>query len=148
MADEIVERNEDAPEPESAALEAQAEPDDLGEGVEVAAGTATDKEDDRRDAVPRVRPRRRRKVSFLSQHKIRYVDYKDVAVLKRFINDEGKILGRRHTGTTAKEQRMVARAIRRAREMALLPFVALDSGGGRGRSRSPYDPGLDRGQGD
>ncbi|MER3465691.1 MAG: 30S ribosomal protein S18, partial [Armatimonadota bacterium] len=61
---------------------------------------------------------------------MRQVDYKDVAVLKRFINDEGKILGRRHTGATAKEQRMIARAIRRAREMALLPFVALDSSGG------------------
>ncbi|MER3413862.1 MAG: 30S ribosomal protein S18 [Armatimonadota bacterium] len=108
--------------------------------------TPADKEDDRRDASPgRARPRRRRRVSFLSQNKIRQVDYKDVAVLKRFINDEGKILGRRHTGATAKEQRMIARAIRRAREMALLPFVALDSsGGGRGRPRSPYDPGLDR----
>ncbi|GIV02296.1 MAG: 30S ribosomal protein S18 [Armatimonadetes bacterium] len=115
---------------------------------DVAASSAPvdDEEDksseDKREAIAsRTRQRRRRKMSFLSQNKIRVVDYKDVALLKRFINDEGKILSRRQTGCTAKEQRMVARAIRRAREMALLPFVALDSsGGGRGsRSRSPYD---------
>lgn len=146
MADETVELNEDAAEAEGRAEEAEVTADDL---VEAVADKAVPKEDDRRDpSLGRARPRRRRKVSFLSQNKIRQIDYKDVAVLKRFINEEGKILGRRHTGTTAKEQRMIARAIRRAREMALLPFVALDSGGNRGRTRSPYDPGLDRSQGD
>lgn len=145
MADETVEFNEGAAETEDRAEEAEAASDELVE----ATAEAVPKEDDRRDpSLGRARPRRRRKVSFLSQNKIRLVDYKDVAVLKRFINEEGKILGRRHTGTTAKEQRMIARAIRRAREIALLPFVALDSGGSRPRTRSPYDPGLDRSQGD
>lgn len=146
MADETVELNEGAAEVEGRAEGAEAPSDDL---VEAAAGVVPKDEDRRDPSLGRARPRRRRKVSFLSQNKIRQIDYKDIAVLKRFINEEGKILGRRHTGTTAKEQRMIARAIRRAREMALLPFVALDSGGGnRGRTRSPYDPGLDRSQGD
>lgn len=140
MADETIDTFQ-ADAPGEPMVEADAEPTATARRSPVA-----EKEDDRRDTSSgRPRPRRRRKVSFLSQNKIRQVDYKDVAVLKRFINEEGKILGRRHTGTTAKEQRMIARAIRRAREMALLPFVALDSGGGsRGRTRSPYDPGLDR----
>lgn len=67
--------------------------------------------------------KRRRKVSYLTINKIESVDYKDVNVLRRFINDRGKILPSRQSGNTAKQQRMVARAIRRARELALLPFV-------------------------
>ncbi len=70
--------------------------------------------------------RRRRKASFLTLNKIETVDYKDVALLKRFINDRGKILPSRQTGCTAKQQRMVSTAIKRAREMALLPFVVAD----------------------
>jgi small subunit ribosomal protein S18 len=82
----------------------------------------------------RGRGRRRRKVSYLTINKIATVDYKDSALLRRFINDQGKILPPRQTGTTAKEQRMVSNAIKRAREMALMPFVALDtSTGERGR---------------
>lgn len=69
---------------------------------------------------------RKRKVSFLTTNKIDYVDYKDVAVLRRFLTDRGKILSSRQTGNTAKQQRMIARAIKRAREMALLPFVVTD----------------------
>lgn len=74
----------------------------------------------------RARPKRRRKVSVLTQNKIESVDYKDVGLLKRFVNEQGKILNARQTGNTAKQQRMVSRAIRRAREMALMPFVALE----------------------
>lgn len=74
----------------------------------------------------RARARRRRKASFLTLNKIETVDYKDVALLKRFINDRGKILPSRQTGCTAKQQRMVSTAIKRAREMALLPFVVAD----------------------
>jgi small subunit ribosomal protein S18 len=69
------------------------------------------------------RTKRRRKVSYLTINKIETVDYKDVAILRRFINDRGKMLPARQSGNTAKQQRMVARAIRRARELALLPFV-------------------------
>lgn len=74
----------------------------------------------------RARTRRRRKVSYLTTNRIDTVDYKDVTVLKRFINEHGKILPSRQTGNTAKQQRMIARAIKRAREMALLPFVVRD----------------------
>lgn len=53
-----------------------------------------------------------------------YVDWKDVDYLKRFIPERGKIMPRRISGVTAKDQRRIARAIKRARTMALLPFVA------------------------
>ncbi|HXH61502.1 MAG TPA: 30S ribosomal protein S18 [Fimbriimonadaceae bacterium] len=73
---------------------------------------------------PRIRRRGRSKVSYLTLNKIETVDYKDIATLKRFLTERGKILPRRQTGNTAKQQRMISRAIKRAREMALLPFVA------------------------
>lgn len=69
------------------------------------------------------RGKKRRKVSYLTLNKIEMVDYKDTTILRRFINDRGKMLPSRQTGNTAKQQRMIARAIRRARELALLPFV-------------------------
>lgn len=55
--------------------------------------------------------------------KAEYIDYKDVKTLQRFITDRGKIMPRRMTGTSAKFQRMVTRAIKRARHLALLPYV-------------------------
>lgn len=55
---------------------------------------------------------------------LEYIDYKDTDTLLRFMNDQGKILPRRVTGTSAKFQRQLTRAIKRARHMALLPFVA------------------------
>ena len=70
--------------------------------------------------------RRRRKVDFIAANHIDYVDYKDVDLLKHFISERGKILPRRLTGTSAKNQRKVAKAIKRARIMGLLPFVAED----------------------
>lgn len=70
--------------------------------------------------------RRRRKVDYIAANHIEYVDYKDVDLLKRFISDKGRILPRRVTGTSAKNQRKVAQAIKRARIMGLLPFVAED----------------------
>ncbi|APP10453.1 30S ribosomal protein S18 [Lactobacillus delbrueckii] len=69
---------------------------------------------------------RRRKVDFIAVNHIDYVDYKDVDLLKHFISERGKILPRRVTGTSAKNQRKVAKAIKRARIMGLLPFVAED----------------------
>lgn len=53
-----------------------------------------------------------------------YVDWKDVDFLKQFIPERGKIMPRRISGITAKDQRRIARAIKRARTMALLPFVS------------------------
>ncbi len=54
---------------------------------------------------------------------IKYVDYKNPEFLKKFLNEQGKILPRRLTGTSLKYQRKVARAIKRARHLALLPYV-------------------------
>ena len=70
--------------------------------------------------------RRRRKVDFIAANHIDYIDYKDVDLLKRFISERGKILPRRVTGTSAKNQRKLTVAIKRARVMGLLPFVADD----------------------
>lgn len=86
------------------------------------------------------RGKRRRKVSYLTVNKITTVDYKDVAVLKRFINDRGKMLPTRQTGNTAKQQRMISNAIRRARELALLPFVVTEMAPER-RERDSYRRG-------
>ena len=54
---------------------------------------------------------------------INYVDYKDAEFLKKFLNEQGKILPRRITGTSLKFQRKVAQAVKRARYLALLPYV-------------------------
>lgn len=94
---------------------------------------------------PRLRNRKRRKVSFLTLEKIEKVDYKDVQLLKRFLNDQGKILPARNTGNTAKQQRMISRAIRRAREMALLPFDGIETSGEysytrRSRTKAKQEP--------
>ena len=70
--------------------------------------------------------RRRRKVDFIAANHIDYIDYKDVDLLKRFISERGKILPRRVTGTSAKNQRKLTVAIKRARVMGLLPFVTED----------------------
>ena len=66
--------------------------------------------------------RRRRKVDFIAANH----DYKDTDLLRRFISERGKILPRRVTGTSAKNQRKLTIAIKRARIMGLLPFVAED----------------------
>ena len=54
---------------------------------------------------------------------IKYIDYKDGEFLKKFLNEQGKILPRRITGTSLKYQRRVAQAVKRARQIALLPYV-------------------------
>ncbi|GAA4015177.1 30S ribosomal protein S18 [Streptomyces sp. NBC_01352] len=58
----------------------------------------------------------------LDQAKITYIDYKDTDLLRKFISDRGKIRSRRVTRVTAQQQRLLARAIKNAREMALLPY--------------------------
>jgi len=54
---------------------------------------------------------------------IKYIDYKDPSFLKRFLNEQGKILPRRLTGTSLKYQRKISTAVKRARHLALLPYV-------------------------
>jgi small subunit ribosomal protein S18 len=66
----------------------------------------------------------RKKVCYFTKNKITTIDYKDIELLKRFISSNGKIIPRRVTGTRAKYQRLLAVAIKRSREMALLPYVA------------------------
>lgn len=58
------------------------------------------------------------------KHGIKYVDYKNVAFLMKFVNEQGKILPRRLTGNSLKYQKKVSQAIKRARQLALLPYVA------------------------
>ncbi len=88
-----------------------------------ASNTGGDKEGGRGYGEGKVRRGRKRKVSYLTINKIDKVDYKEVNILRRFTNDRGKILSSKHSGNTAKQQRMISEAIRRAREMALMPFV-------------------------
>ena len=66
----------------------------------------------------------RRKVCAFCTEKIDVIDYKDVKRIRRFITEQGKILPRRITGTCAHHQRMLTRAIKRARIVALIPFKA------------------------
>jgi len=66
----------------------------------------------------------RKKICSFCAEKIEYVDYKDVGRLRRYLSERGKILPRRVTGNCARHQRQLTRAIKRARILALLPFVA------------------------
>lgn len=65
----------------------------------------------------------RKKVCYFKKNNITTIDYKDIELLGRFISANGKIIPRRVTGTSAKYQRMLAISIKRARQMALLPYV-------------------------
>jgi len=67
---------------------------------------------------------RRRKSSPFAHADSPPIDYKDVKLLQRFVSERGKIVPRRITAVTAKEQRLLAQAIKRARELALLPYVS------------------------
>lgn len=64
----------------------------------------------------------KKKVCAFCQDKVDYIDYKDVARLRRFVSERAKILPRRITGTCAKHQRQLTESIKRARHIALLPF--------------------------
>lgn len=80
--------------------------------------------EDRGDRVRRPRGRKpRRKVCQFCVEKVQHIDYKDVARLRRFTSERGKILPRRMTGTCAKHQRQLSTAIKRARQIALLPYT-------------------------
>ena len=71
-----------------------------------------------------MRERRRRKVCQFCVDKVEHIDYKDTAKLRKYISDRAKILPRRTTGTCAEHQRQLTVAIKRARQIALLPYVA------------------------
>jgi small subunit ribosomal protein S18 len=77
----------------------------------------------------------KKKVSILNSEKIEYVDWKDVNLLRRFVSDRAKVRARRVTGNDVQQQREIARAIKNAREMALIPYanrVTTQRGGRRG----------------
>ena len=74
----------------------------------------------KKDGAPR---RGRPKVCFFCKEKVVYIDYKDVAMLRRFTSDRGKIRARRVTGTCTRHQRDVALAVKNSREMGLLPYT-------------------------
>ena len=67
---------------------------------------------------------KKKKYCRFKKNGIKYVDYKDPEFLKKFLNEQGKILPRRLTGTSLKFQRKVSQAIKRARHLALFPYVA------------------------
>lgn len=72
----------------------------------------------------RSRPHKRKKVCSFCVDKVEHIDYKDAIKLRRLLSERGKILPRRTTGTCAKHQRQLTIAIKRARHIALLPYVA------------------------
>ncbi|MGB3160055.1 30S ribosomal protein S18 [Carnobacterium sp.] len=77
-------------------------------------------------AIQRRGGRKRRKVDYIAANHIENIDFKDLDLLKRFISERGKILPRRVSGTSAKNQRKITIAIKRARIMGLLPFVTAE----------------------
>ena len=94
--------------------------------------------------------RSKKKISLLTQEHIDYVDYKDVNLLRRFMSDRAKIRARRVTGNDAQQQAEIARAIKNAREMALLPYTnrVTTQRGGRGDRGDRGDRGERGGRAD
>lgn len=80
------------------------------------------REFDREGRGPRQRRSRRKVCNFCVDH-IEHIDYKDVARLRKYVSERGKILPKRMSGTCAKHQRELTIAIKRARHLALLPFI-------------------------
>ncbi len=85
--------------------------------------------------------RSKKKTSVLVQESVDYIDYKDINLLRRFMSDRAKIRARRVTGNDAQQQREVARAIKNAREMALLPYTNRVTTQRTSRDRGPGGPG-------
>jgi small subunit ribosomal protein S18 len=99
---------------------------------------ARDRRNSKSAAADRRRPQKK-KVSILNTEQVEWIDYKDVNLLRRFMSERAKIRARRVTGNSTQQQRQVAKAIRLAREMALLPYsvrqVTQRKGGRRDRDR-------------
>jgi small subunit ribosomal protein S18 len=81
----------------------------------------------------------RRKPCAFCRDKIEFVDYKDIGTLRKFISDRGKIRSRRITGACRRHQNQIATAVKRARELALLPYVAESTGDDRETRRGRRD---------
>jgi small subunit ribosomal protein S18 len=91
----------------------------MSEELEVREEVATEE----KVAPKRFKKTSRKKVCTFCEEKVEYIDYKDVNKLRRYITEKGKIVPRRQTGTCAKHQRELTVAIKRARFMALIPYV-------------------------
>lgn len=70
-------------------------------------------------------PAEQQKPCYFCQNKINAVDYKNIQLVRRFMSPHAKIMGRKRTGSCATHQRMITQALKRARHMALLPFVSI-----------------------
>jgi len=79
--------------------------------------------EERNNKRPRMNRRPKKKVCAFCAEKAEFIDYKDAAKLRKFLTESGKITPRRASGVCAKHQRELAIAIKRARQMALLPYV-------------------------
>ncbi len=109
-----------------AAEQEQVEKEVAPKAVEAKAEKMTDKmvaDENGMQAPRRRRQQQKRKVCQFCVDKIEEIDYKDVAKLRRYITEKGKIVSRRQTGTCAKHQRALATAIKRARYMGLIHYV-------------------------
>jgi len=73
--------------------------------------------------TPKERPKRK-KFCWFKKNNIKYIDYKDPVFLLKFVDEHGRIIPRRYTGTSLKYQRRLSTSIKRARHLALLPFVS------------------------
>ena len=73
--------------------------------------------------IQRKRGRRKKRVCASCADKVTVIDYKDISKLRRYVSERGKILPRRITGTSVKYQKKVATAVKRARHLALLPYL-------------------------
>ena len=80
----------------------------------------------RRGVIKKKKRKKRqiRKVCRLTVDRVVYIDYKDVGLLRHYVTERGRIIPRRITGATARHQRMLTRAIKLARQIALLPYTA------------------------
>ena len=76
-----------------------------------------------KDSGKSFRPRRKKKVCIFCAEKIEHIDYKDVARIRKNLTERAKILPRRVTGTCAKHQRQLTEAVKRARKVALIPYI-------------------------
>jgi small subunit ribosomal protein S18 len=103
--------------------------EDRGKGTGGGASASEGKQERKHEPLPSIQRmqifRRRKKLDPFMQDPNKSVDYKDVAVLSKFLSERGRILSRRLTGLTAYNQRKVSKAIKRAQNLGLLPFTSI-----------------------
>lgn len=104
-------------------VKAEAKVEVEAKAVETESKPARSERPERSERPQRRYKRSRKKVCTFCIDKATEIDYKDTAKLKKYITEKGKIVPRRQTGTCAKHQRMLTNAIKRARYMALIPYV-------------------------